>query len=275
MYKALIFDFDSTLVDYHAGDGQAIEALLSLLPQKIDSKVFTDTSVQVLWDLYDGRRRLDGNLHEARFRYTFEHFRIDWDDRYLQVWLEVYLKTVPVYAGVRDLFERLHRQVPLALLTNAIDTVEQRQRIRVSGLEPFFKVVGIAQEIGWYKPKPEAFYWVAQQLGVRPEECIFIGDSEAHDIEGALAAGMYAIRKIKPAADQPASWLVNEQKAMNATFPVDQAGASTGKSKPDLSTAAHASFSHYHELPRLLQGLLDDKLVTLLAGKLVSQVPGN
>ena len=42
------------------------------------------------------------------------------------------------------------------------------------------------------KPAPDGALAVAAEVGVRPEDCVFLGDSEA-DMHGARAAGMTAI----------------------------------------------------------------------------------
>lgn len=43
------------------------------------------------------------------------------------------------------------------------------------------------------KPNPEIFIKVANELGVAPRECLFVGDHPSNDVMGARAAGMYAI----------------------------------------------------------------------------------
>jgi len=43
MINTIIFDFDSTLVDYHHSDSQAIDRVISLLPGKLDRENFLNT----------------------------------------------------------------------------------------------------------------------------------------------------------------------------------------------------------------------------------------
>ena len=47
---------------------------------------------------------------------------------------------------------------------------------------------------GVHKPDPRLFEITAERLGVKPQECIYVGDHPVNDIQGALSAGMGAIR---------------------------------------------------------------------------------
>jgi FMN phosphatase YigB (HAD superfamily) len=53
--------------------------------------------------------------------------------------------------------------------------------------------VAAAPVIGYSKPQPESYLHVATELGVLPEECVFL-DDEPPAVEGALAVGMKAYR---------------------------------------------------------------------------------
>ena len=58
------------------------------------------------------------------------------------------------------------------------------------------------------KPHPEPMFAACEQAGVKPEHCIYIGDS-AHDIEAGNRAGMKTLAAVygylKP-DDDPQSW---------------------------------------------------------------------
>lgn len=57
-----------------------------------------------------------------------------------------------------------------------------------------FPVRIYSMDVGHAKPRGEPFAAAAAALGVRPEEVVHIGDNERTDVEGAIAAGMRAIR---------------------------------------------------------------------------------
>jgi len=62
----------------------------------------------------------------------------------------------------------------------------------LSKLEKYFQTVISFQDTINHKPHPEPLVLAAARLGVRPNECAYIGDV-ANDIEAARAAGMKVI----------------------------------------------------------------------------------
>jgi len=55
-----------------------------------------------------------------------------------------------------------------------------------------FDVVVISAEVGMRKPDREIFLYAAGELGVPPEECVFVDDL-LHNADGARAVGMEAV----------------------------------------------------------------------------------
>lgn len=196
MIEAVIFDFDSTLVDYPYNDEYAIARLLKLVPGKIDRQLFFKKSVEIIVKAYEQGNICGTELHRWRLQNTMEHFGIEWRDDYLKHFLDAYLSEIPVYEGVFSLLEMLRDKVKLGILTNAMDPFEQRERIKKAGLEEYFHTISIGHEIGIYKPDKEAFLITARSLNASAKNCIFIGDSEYYDIEGAKKAGMITAKKI-------------------------------------------------------------------------------
>jgi len=195
--RAVIFDFDSTLVDFHAGDDAAVRRVMELSGCVAGFDDFQDYSVSVLYRVYNDGADYGGNIHRFRLREALAHFGQDWRDEYLEAYYGIYLSQVPVFEGARELLESLRPAVKVGLLTNSLDPWEQGRRIDASGLRPCFDVIGIAAEMGVWKPDRAAFSWMAERLGCGLEDCVFVGDSERHDIEGAKGAGMAAIRKAR------------------------------------------------------------------------------
>jgi phosphoglycolate phosphatase-like HAD superfamily hydrolase len=56
----------------------------------------------------------------------------------------------------------------------------------------YFKAIATAHTCRYTKPYPDPIIWVARQLGVKPEECLMIGDTTV-DVRAAKAAGAQAI----------------------------------------------------------------------------------
>ncbi len=61
-----------------------------------------------------------------------------------------------------------------------------------SVLEKHFDFIAESAKIGYAKPDARAFEYVANQLGVRLDECVFVDDNERY-VEGARHVGMQGI----------------------------------------------------------------------------------
>ena len=59
-------------------------------------------------------------------------------------------------------------------------------------LQTLFDTVVISGEVGLHKPEPEIYRLAAEQLGVPPEECVFVDDLR-ENCAGAEAVGMTAV----------------------------------------------------------------------------------
>jgi putative hydrolase of the HAD superfamily len=53
-------------------------------------------------------------------------------------------------------------------------------------------------EAGYTKPDPRLYAIACRELGVRPEECLYLGDGGGHELTGAELAGMTAVRLVAP-----------------------------------------------------------------------------
>lgn len=65
-------------------------------------------------------------------------------------------------------------------------------RFTTDELGQYFDAVIVSGAIGYAKPEPAAYETIADQLGVRLDECIMIDDRQDY-CDGALAAGMQAV----------------------------------------------------------------------------------
>ncbi|WP_127498289.1 HAD family hydrolase [Actinoplanes solisilvae] len=52
--------------------------------------------------------------------------------------------------------------------------------------------------LGVCKPDPRIYLAACDQLGVRPQECLYVGDGGSHELTGAAAVGMTPVRLAAP-----------------------------------------------------------------------------
>jgi putative hydrolase of the HAD superfamily len=85
----------------------------------------------------------------------------------------------------------------LGIVTNGATAV-QNAALDALGVRPAVDAVLISEAEGVRKPDPAIFHRAAERLGVRPNECCFVGDHPIVDISGAEAAGLRAVWKRTP-----------------------------------------------------------------------------
>ncbi|MEP6475232.1 MAG: HAD-IA family hydrolase, partial [Gemmatimonadota bacterium] len=130
----------------------------------------------------------------------------------------VYLETLFVLAGVplarlpevRDTLLRLHGEMhlwsahdsrthgALARLREAgfrlgvVSNSDGRadEALVAAGLRDNFELVVDSQLVGYEKPDPRIFLLALDQMGVRPDEALYVGDIYEVDVVGARRAGM-------------------------------------------------------------------------------------
>lgn len=100
---------------------------------------------------------------------------------------------VPTLASMRA-----RTGLKLALVSNASSPA--RELARSLGLDAFFDALVFSFEIGCMKPQAPIYLAACHRLSVSPSGCLFVGDGNDHELEGALDLGMTAIRIERPEA---------------------------------------------------------------------------
>ena len=179
MFKAFVFDFEGTIVDFQ-------------------------------WRLQEGERELREKLRELGFDLT-----VFSRDNYAQMWNralelssgkradEIRRELVPIYdrydedalgrwslrKGVKELLDLLKEmKKKVGLVTNVGKRAVQEALGRF-GVRDFFDEVVTRNDTTFMKPRGEGIRRCLSALGVRREEAIFIGDSLS-DLHAARDAGV-------------------------------------------------------------------------------------
>lgn len=107
--------------------------------------------------------------------------------------IETLSKKYEMYPSVNDLMKHLNSQgIKLAVLS---DHSYLPERLNALGIDTdFFEMIISAEELGAYKPAKRLFLSVAEELKVKPENVLVLGDKADTDGEGAKAANMKYIQ---------------------------------------------------------------------------------
>ena len=82
--------------------------------------------------------------------------------------------------------------IPLGLVSNASPAAEAL--LDSLGLRRFFAATAWSCRVGTLKPDPAIYRAACKALGVEPHRCLFVGDGNARELDGAQALGMLAVR---------------------------------------------------------------------------------
>ena len=96
-----------------------------------------------------------------------------------------------ILPGTRDALERLRREYPLAVISNAdgkIDAV-----LRRCGIEDCFESITDSGKVGLEKPHPAIFEAALRAMKADAAESLYVGDVYSVDYVGARQAGMEAV----------------------------------------------------------------------------------
>jgi len=102
-----------------------------------------------------------------------------------------------VYSDARDTLKKIKEKgVRVIVLANVMiwPSPYTRLLLEKTGLSNYIDRQYYADEIGYYKPLKEAFYKPLRDYGVEPCDAVHVGDSVVEDYNGALEAGLTAIR---------------------------------------------------------------------------------
>ena len=192
MTKAVLFDFDETLQDRTLAFEGYMDAFLDEYLPNISQKER---------EAHKQDMRITGNGGYVN--------RVEWCTNLVKMWGWENAPDATVLANHYDynfgdfnvIFEH---SIPLlkelkarGYLTGVITngpSVLQNHKMDTSGLRPYCDIVVVSGDEGVHKPDPRLFEITAERLGVKPQECVYVGDHPINDIQGALSAGMGAIR---------------------------------------------------------------------------------
>ena len=88
--------------------------------------------------------------------------------------------------------DELSKTYKLGMITNGPHK-SQLIKIQKLGIEEYFHPLLISESFGVAKPDPSIYWAACQEMGLKPEEVIYVGDTFSTDIVGAIQAGLVPI----------------------------------------------------------------------------------
>ncbi len=191
--KAVIFDFDNTLGDRFEYCYQTYRCFVkTFLPEIDENSILFESMLQdlVLYDEYGNVGNKDQILRTFEQKYDV---RINMSGKeFARWWIEhQYLFTV-LFPDAMDTVLKLKEKYKIGILTNGAH-LAQWGKIERSGLMPYVDAIVVSEDAGVRKPDVRIFEMMADKLGLKCEECIYVGDTFSLDIMGAYNSGMHPV----------------------------------------------------------------------------------
>ncbi|HDR14832.1 MAG TPA: HAD family hydrolase [Desulfobacteraceae bacterium] len=108
----------------------------------------------------------------------------------VEAYFSSFVERCRLIPGTIDMLRGLSADYRLGLLSNFTHGPAAREILNTTGLAECFDIVVISGEMGYRKPHRMVFDRLVAELGVSPDETIYIGDDPEPDITGALGAGI-------------------------------------------------------------------------------------
>jgi putative hydrolase of the HAD superfamily len=90
----------------------------------------------------------------------------------------------------KDAIIELHRRgFILGIIANSLSETEIPDWLEAEDLTRYFKSVVISSKFGRRKPDPYIYLEAASLAGVKPQDCVYVGDNPDRDVRGAKRAG--------------------------------------------------------------------------------------
>ncbi len=199
MLKVILFDIDNTLLSF---DEYVKETMKSGF-KKFEIGTYEDGMFSVfnqintgLWQLIEKGKMDFKELQKKRWNMIFESLGISADGVVFEKYFrDCLLESAIPENGALELLEYLHGKYTLCVASNG-PYIQQVNRLKISGMLPYFSELFISEEIGSSKPSEEFFNTCINRLNskteqkIQPCEIMIIGDSLSSDMTGGIQFGM-------------------------------------------------------------------------------------
>jgi N-acetyl-D-muramate 6-phosphate phosphatase len=199
MISTVLFDLDGTLVDTAPDLGHALNIQLQRHGKKplSDAKIrpFASHGSRGLIGLGFGITPDDANFLAMR-------------DEYLSIYDTVFTRSPKLLEGIEELLQAIENKgLKWGIVTNKPRRFTQ-PLIENMALHERAACVVSGDDAPQPKPSPATLLLACAHVGIKPENCVYVGDAE-RDIQAGKAAGMKVVAALFgyiDVTDKPAEW---------------------------------------------------------------------
>jgi HAD superfamily hydrolase (TIGR01549 family) len=178
--RAVLFDWDGTLLDSFTADSAAYLAMFRALG--------------VVWDVGDFARHYSPNWLRVYRAARLPRAKWELADR---LWKRAYQKQNPkLIPGARAALRELEQKFVIGIVSSG-SSWRVRRQIRDFNLKRYISVCVCSEDAPKRKPDPAPLKVALRKLGLSPRDAVYVGDAP-EDIEMARGAGVIPIGVLGP-----------------------------------------------------------------------------
>lgn len=191
----LLFDFDNTLVDFHAASDLAFHnALKDYQIEHNDSYYGVYGKINAkIWSDFEQKLITAEDIRRTRFKLFLKEIGEEHIDGYEfnTKYLYNLIEFTTIRSEVVTMLEKLKGNFKMSIVTNGLKEV-QRARLAKCNIDHLFDSIIVSDEIGVAKPDNAFFEYTMNSIEdtVDKEKILMIGDSLKSDIAGAKSFGL-------------------------------------------------------------------------------------
>jgi len=186
MKKAILFDFWGTLVEN--GVWSPIKQVRNILRIRLP---FPEYVVRMEKAMMTSSFK---TLKEA-FEAVCDEFNIEPQqfllEKLIGMWNKSWMLAKP-YEEVQEVLQKLSKDYTLILVSNT-DAFSVSNVMEKFNLREYFNYLYLSYDLGKIKTDEKFIKHILKELGLKPEECLMVGDSIQSDMEAAEKAGVEAV----------------------------------------------------------------------------------
>jgi len=198
--KAILFDLDDTLAEYHDAEKFALKQTYQFLNEKIALpyntflKQYNLSKLEIFRELKGTPSAYSRTLY---FRRLLKKLNISFSSDLILKLQNIYwsklLKKVHFKKGAKELLNYLQKnKIKIAIVTDAM-TYIQLKKINKLKMDKYIDILVTWEECFSEKPDPRIFLVALHKLNCTPQEVLMVGDNLNADIAGANFLGIETV----------------------------------------------------------------------------------
>ncbi|TXC93449.1 HAD family hydrolase [Metabacillus litoralis] len=180
----MLFDLDDTLLNRDS----AVNEIFFIILKKCYGNVVDDTIKKQMLQSFKGydKAAYGCNDKTKAFESLFDEFPPKYrlpSHEIQDFWNNHFPYCFSIHENTISLVNSIKKYVKVAIITNG-STERQKAKIVNTGLNNYFDIIIISEEVGLSKPDKRIFELALSELNVKSEDAFFVGDDLEKDISG-------------------------------------------------------------------------------------------